>query len=655
MRFCKSFLIFLSLSCYTNVSYAMLDALIVSAARTEQSSLTTPASITIISRDEIDDSGAHHVVELLHGRGGIQIVDAFGDGSRSSVGMRGFGETANANTLILVDGRRLNNSDISSPDLNSIALGDVERIEIVQGSAGVLFGDQAVGGVINIITRKPEASRSSLEVFTGSYGALGLHGVTSRVLDNGINYSVSLDLRESDNYRRHNETSYLNGFGKLGYEYEEGSVFAELQYIDDALNTPGSLFANEVAADRRQVLSTFVGDFSDVKTMVERIGIAHKLSKSWSFEGEVTNRDTEGVFRLSFVTAGPSVTSSTQDRKILEFTPRFIGVVPSWNNTMLTLGADVSEGDYNLSSVIGIQINEQSQQSLYAQAVVPVTQALDVTLGARYAKVSNELTDTFTFTNENIDDDITVATFGIAYQKNHAWRFLARVDQNYRFAKVDEYTSAQPFPAPPSPVILKTQEGLSIESGVEWSNKNNYAKFLIYQLKLDNEISFDPVNFININLDETRRSGVITEGHWQLNEKAGIRVSYTYTDAEIINGAFNDKDIPLVAKHSGLISSDFKLSKQWQLYGEVQVQSDRIFSGDFNNILSRLPGYGVANIKAEYALNGFVLSGRVNNVFDKQYTEVGVLGLVPVTFASSEAFFPSPERNFLLTATWQFR
>jgi iron complex outermembrane receptor protein len=125
---------------------AKIPSVIVSAARTEQSTLTTPASITVITRKQIENSGARHVVDVLRAQGGVRISDLFGDGSRASVGMRGFSTTAGSNTLVLVDGRRLNNIDISSPDLNSVSLKDVERIEIVQGSGGVLFGDgEAVG------------------------------------------------------------------------------------------------------------------------------------------------------------------------------------------------------------------------------------------------------------------------------------------------------------------------------------------------------------------------------------------------------------------------------------------------------------------------------------------------------------------------------
>ena len=647
----------LSLSAYSATDATVVPDVLVSAARTEQSTLTTPASITVITRKQIEDSGADHVADVLRGRGGVIIKDLYGDGSRATVGMRGFSETASSNTLILVDGRRINNPDIAAPDLNSVVLDDVERIEIVQGSAGVLFGDQAVGGVINIITQKLGALRHSLKLSAGSYGAVNFYGAMSQALDNGFNYRLSLDVRESDNYRDHNDASYFNGFGKLGYEYDTGSVFAEYQYIDDELETPGTLFANEVAEDRKQVSPNFATDFSDAETKVARLGLVQELSRNWSFEGEVTQRDTDGEFRLSSV-FGAETENATQDRKIKEFTPRVIGFIPALRNTMLTIGADIVDSDYRLKSRFGDQINDQSQRSIYAQAVLPATKQLDVTIGLRYAEVDNELRDAGSFAlfpaGIDVDDDVTVGTLGLAIKVNNDWRILLRADQNYRFAKVDEFLMPS-FTPTFTPVILNTQEGLSLESGVEWRSGSHSAKVIVYQLDLDDEIAFDPANFANVNLDETKRKGFITSGHWQATQRLGIAASYTFTDAEVSDGMLEGNDIPFVAEHSGLISLDYSMTEKWQLYGEVVALSDRVFAGDFDNVLDKLPGYGLLNVKAEYRYQEFVFTGRVNNVLDKEYSDVGQLGFNPVGFAPAAAFFPSPEINFLLTAAWKFR
>jgi iron complex outermembrane receptor protein len=619
--------------------------------------LTTPASITVITRDQIEASGARHISEVLRSQGGVQIKDIFGDGSRASVDMRGFGETAASNTLVLVDGRRLNNPDIAAPDLNSIALNDVERIEIVQGSAGVLFGDQAVGGIINVITRKPGEPWHSLKLSAGSYSTLVLHAATSQALENGLNYRLSLDARESDNYRDHNEASYLNGFGKLGYDHATGSVFGELQYIDDELNTPGTLFADEVIEDRRQVNPNYANDFSDARTTMARFGLVQQVSEYWSAEAELTGRDTNGEFRLSSVFAAETEVS-TQDRRVVEFTPRLIGYVPAMNDTMLTLGADVLASDYALKTRFGDQANDQAQNALYAQAVVPASAVLDVTLGVRYAEVRNDLKDAGLFAvypdGIRIEDEVTVGTFGLAIKADPHWRVLFRADQNYRFAKVDEYL--QPVFTPTfTPEILRTQQGLSIETGAEWASGGDSAKLLVYQLDIEDEIAYDPVNFANVNLDETRRKGVITSGRWQPSEQLGLSASYTFTDAEVLSGPTAGKAIPMVAKHAARLGGDYQLNEQWQLYAEWLALSDRVFGGDFNNELARLPGYGVVNLQAEYNINDLMLAGRINNLLNKQYSDVGQLSYDPNTFVATEAFFPSPEINFMLTAAWHFR
>ena len=103
---------------------------------------------------------------------------------------------------------------------------------------------------------------------------------------------------------------------------------------------------------------------------------------------------------------------------------------------------------------------------------------------------------------------------------------------------------------------------------------------MIYQLDLDDEIAYDPVNFANINLDQTRRKGVITSGRWQQSKKLGYTASYTFTDAEVLRGPFAGRDIPLVARHSALLGSDYQLTDTWQLYGELFAISDRVFAGD---------------------------------------------------------------------------
>jgi len=117
-----------------------------------------PASVKVIDREQIEASASNDLLDLLRGEAGVQILDmASGRGVPS---LRGFGENAVNNTLVLVDGRRLNQPAMAGADINSVPLANIERIEIIRGAGSVLYGDQAVGGVINIVTRTPSTSEA---------------------------------------------------------------------------------------------------------------------------------------------------------------------------------------------------------------------------------------------------------------------------------------------------------------------------------------------------------------------------------------------------------------------------------------------------------------------------------------------------------------
>src|SRR3954454_14884248 len=118
--------------------------------------IITGASSTVITSQEIERSPGQTVQDLLAREPGIQVTNLFGqiNGAQTTVDMRGFGATATSNTLVLINGRRLNDIDIAGVDFSAIPKESIERIEITRGNSGaVLYGDGAVGGVINIITK----------------------------------------------------------------------------------------------------------------------------------------------------------------------------------------------------------------------------------------------------------------------------------------------------------------------------------------------------------------------------------------------------------------------------------------------------------------------------------------------------------------------
>jgi len=628
----------------------VLNTVVVSATRSEQATVPTPASISVITAYDIAKSGARNVAELLRGRAGIQVSDLFGDGSGGAVfDLRGFGATAGSNTLIMMDGRRLNNgADIAAPDVTTIALKNIERIEIIQGSAGTLFGNQAVGGVINIITRRPQEFYADVDLTLGSYNSRTLTASISDRFNNGLSYRLAAEKRDTDNYRDNNLLDYQNLVGRIDYEYNSGRVFAEIHKTSEDMETPAALFADEVKADRRQSAAVYANDFQDTDTMLTRVGLSHFLNDNWSFATELAYRDVDRVFATSFRSGAEPPADQTRD--VYTFTPRLVGTVPmNGGEAQFTIGADLEMTDYYLSSSLGIQEVDQRIFAYYLQAVLPINDKWSVTAGARRAMVRNHITDSFAFSGgENLDDDITVGTLGVVFRPNDSWRLFARADENFRFAKVDEHTSI--FGVTTG---LKNQTGISYEIGGEWIGDYGSFKATVYRLNLEDEISYDPALYQNVNLDSTTRKGLILEATAMVHQDVDIGFNYHYVDAKSESDAFDGNRIPLVAEHSATLLLDYRPLHNLDMHAEVKYVGDQVLGGDFANSFPTLDDFTVVNLSSEYRINGWRFGAKVNNLFDKEYSDTGSTGYT-AGFVLADSYYPAPERNFWLTAGYEF-
>ena len=623
----------------------LLETVVVSATRSEQDSIVTPSSIMIITDTDIQASGASHIIDILRNQGGIQISDLFGDGSRATISMRGFGGNAQANALILVDGRRLNNSDLGIPDLNSVSLKDIERIEIIRGSAGVLYGDQAVGGVINIITRRPEALHAGVDVNYGSYDNRSADLEVSNRHENGLGYRFTGEKKKSDNYRDNNELSYTNLFGLMDFRHETGTVFLEYQDIDEDLETPGALFIDMIKADRQQPLNP--DDFINTDTRDFRIGFTQSLWYGWDLHAEYTNRMATSDGLLSFAgVPGPFLTK----RDHRELTPRLIGKIDTGNGpVLLTFGADIFSTEFFLNSILGAIDNDQSQYSFYGQGVVPLTGKISLTLGARHGDVENDIIGALLPQGTEINDDVNAFEAGLSYRVDENWRLFGRVDTNYRYVLADEFTSAS-FGG----VIPDTQTGRSYEFGFDWLHTNANVNFVFYRLNLKDEIDFDPVLFINTNIGDTRRNGFIVDANYSPIKQLLLGFSWSYVNAEIENGALAGLDIPFVAKHTVRLTSGYQFSDRLRGQAEILGITERIATGDFFNANASLPGYVISNIYLSYRYDPVTIGFRINNLLDKEYNDNAQAALRPPLFTPETAYYPAPERNFMFTFLYEF-
>ncbi len=223
-KYCLLLIVFVTASCVAwaqdSTRVTMLEEVVVSSSRTETPVIEAPRSVTVIGREKIHHSIYHSVGELLNAESGLFVVGANQTpGTNQNIFMRG----ANSNQVaVLVDGVRI--TDPSSPnaaiDFSEISLTNVERIEVIRGSHSTLFGGAAVGGVINIITKKGARPGFSGHA-SWQGGALG---------DDAWSSAESIDL----------------AFGDAGGFYARGSLFRQdVKGLDASEGSPSSFTADQ--------------------------------------------------------------------------------------------------------------------------------------------------------------------------------------------------------------------------------------------------------------------------------------------------------------------------------------------------------------------------------------------------------------------------
>ncbi|QSX33055.1 TonB-dependent receptor [Shewanella avicenniae] len=624
---------------------ATTDEQMIVIGRQLENPLDIAANVTVIDATEIALTGATNLTEVLRGRAGIQISDS---NNGAVFAMRGFNSgTAVNNTLILLDGRRLNNIDIAAASISAIPLNQIERVEILSGSAGVLYGDQAVGGVINIITKAPSATGGNISVAAGSYDSYEAKADLAGAINSEWRYFLAADYHQADNYRRNNDNETSSVLARVQYEKGTRQFFVEGSYYDNKQQTPGALTLDEFNADPRQASPWQLGDYIHEMTDAWRAHLQQQVSKHWTLAGDVNYSDSL-VSSISYGSLGQN------SRSLLEVNPKAIGeYVTDKGPLTLIIGADLHRGkaDFDLSSTD--RHNTQTLSSAYVQATVPFSTSVDYVIGGRYAKVKDELYDAAIYADGiDLDEHAHALEIGVNYRPVAGQRFYLRAEQNFRFAKVDEqaYTS-------PGVLGLKPQKGDSIEAGWDLLKNQYQLKLNLYRLHLTDEIVYDnsaemPVGGAfagaNVNADESRRYGANLAASWQLLPALNIGAEYNYTDAEFTKGINQGKSLSWVAKHAGRVFTSYDIDNVWQLYAEGQYLGERYMEGDNANADDKLAGYWLANLALNYRRGDWQASLRADNLLDKDYASSGYYS------AWGNGYYSGAGRQLKLTLGYRF-
>lgn len=636
-----------SITVHADTVPAQLDDVVVTASRSEETAALNTSHIEVISSEEIRASQAQSVLDILQRRAVIQVTDSRGDGSTPILGMRGFGVTGSQNTLVLLDGRRFNNdTDLGPVNLRNISLASVERIEIVNGSSGTLFGAGAVGGVINIITKRPEQSSLELSVTRGNQDAEKYRASGSLVKGPWV-LSLNGDKELSDNFRDNNALN--SGFAqvRLGRQLSNGEIFVETSRQDQTVQLPGALSKAQRRADRRQ--SSTPRDYIEQIGDRSSIGGNWRLSEQWRLHLDASHRrdSQEGLITV-FGTPSPLA----QQREQIGISPRLTGSITALGKRhRVVTGLDHDQGTFTLTSVFGVTDGRLRTDNAYAHVTTELSETLELTTGWRLLRHENaSRLGGYRPEHKDTANAGNIGLFWRATPRTQAW---LRLDRNVRFATIDETTNTVYFdPGLPGLVqagALDTQTGLSTELGIRQQIGAHQLTLQAYQIDLNNEIAYDSSRFINANLDRTRRTGATLSWQAPVHDLLDAQLQGSLVRARFTDGPDRGKDIPFVADHAVTATLTAKPHERARVILESQYTGRRHADSDYDNSNSKVSAVWVNNLIGSYQQGPITVSARINNLFDRDYDLYNV-----EDFLGNVQYYPASDRHILVTANYRF-
>lgn len=624
-----------------------LETVVVTATRDIQEIRRAPANVTVITREQIDQSNAKTTIDLLRNEAGVMVKDWTGSGKNVTVDIRGFGETGPLNTLVLVDGRRVNEIDLSGVDWTQIPLDQIERIEILRGSGSVLYGDNAAGGVINIITKKPEKPISAKgEITRGSYLYHKESGAVSGIWG-PLSAMVYGDYSSTEGYRENGFMRYKDIGGKILLDINKVVEFALNGNLHrDDYGMPGALPQSLYKQDRRRTL--YPNDKAETEDGFITLGTKVNLKEMGRIEGDLSwrHREVNSIFRSFFYEDIKNLTTwGITPKYILEKT---IGE----HSNKLTLGVDYYYSDSKVDSEsaffgtdrIGVK---KRSIGIYLYDEFTLLENLLLSLGGRWEWAIYDVSQASSGLEDRKRESEPAGHIGLTYLFGKRSSVFLSIKRCFRFPVTDEFI--QYFPTFQVNSAIKPQTGYHYETGIrhsfyEWMEGN----LTFFWMDLRNELFYNPMTYSNENYPKTRRQGIEMGLKLKPFPWLNFYGNYCYVKPVLRGGTYSNNEIPGVSRHKGSIGTTVDLGYGFLLNARATIAGSQRFISDWENRAERLDGYYSLDANLSFNYKGLKIFSGVNNITNRKYAEYGVL------YGGFPYYYPSPERNFIAGVSYIF-
>jgi vitamin B12 transporter len=559
-----------------------LEPVVVTANRVAKTASETLSAVTVIKRQDIEQQQAQSLPELLDGLAGIGFANNGGPGKTTSLYMRG---TNSGHTLILIDGVRIGSATDGTAALQDIPLEQIDHIEIVRGPRASLYGSDAIGGVIQIFTRRGVqapvftfggGSRSTFETSaSGGFGSADawLNLFANGYTTHGINATSKSAESDTDGYWRYNTD--VRGGGRLGDKLDYDLQLMHTTGVNEYDGAPNvtALRQDLVAGNLRYALND---------NLTTRLKLAQSQDASKNYDNGTTH---DADFDSRFDTR----TNQLSWQNELTFTQgqQLVGGVDYQNDKV------TSSTEYDHSSRVN--------KAVFGQYLADFG-ATDVQLAGRHDQ------------NEQFGDHDT-GSLAAGYTFSPTLRVYASHATAFKAPTFNDLY----YPGAGN-ADLKPEQSHTSELGLGGKGSNFDWQTSAFRTRITNLIAWAPTNdpdvWLPSNIDNAHINGLELSGHYRLgNTRLGANA--TFLDPRNASSDDNDgKLLPRRARHTARFEVDHQFGA-WGFGSTLKAVGKRY--DDAANA-TKLGGYATLDLRAEYAINAeWKIQTRLENVLDRRY------------------------------------
>ncbi len=623
-----------------------LEESVITTERFETNVRNTPKNITIVTRDDIENKGAKSVIEALKGVPGVNAKNSFGFGS---IDLRGQGAANHSNTLILVDGIRQNPADMGGARVNNIDIANVERIEVIPGGGSVLYGDGAVGGVVNIVTRTAAATEGYRSIFAeaGKNSLLGYGVNFGEKLTDSLLLQLNYTDRNNSGYRDNGDYDTENI--EVGIKYmlsDTDTVSYKYGHYEEAYGLPGSLKKNDLGNDLDEGRSWTKSPRKHAEYITDSHTLSYstKLNKSLEFmiDGNFKESDYDSVDKGEANTAYDNSQYMVKPKLKLSY----------GEGSHVILGYDYYKGDSKVKDYFGSPVDrdlEKSSDSVFALNTYS-WKKFQFIQGVRYEKTDYDLKADQTLeprkTYTDMDSSNTAVELAVNYLYSDTGSAYISYTNGFRTPNTGELSKASED--------IKEQTHEYFEVGLKDVIFDSFVSASIFKAYTEDEIYYDKVNYVNTNLEgESEKVGVELFAEQYLG-RLTLSETFTYIETKMQDGPYEGKEVPGVPKYSFNLGADYQFTSKFKSNTSINYVGESYYNSDFNNEADKMDDYITVDIKVAYDFqNGLEIYAGIDNIFAEEYYEYAGY-YYSGSSGDNYYYYPAPERTYYAGFKYNF-